>query len=49
MNPNCLTIGIELTINVPNPTAVVAEQMREGLANHRTASLMADIFSLTDW
>jgi hypothetical protein len=40
---------MELTINEPNPTAVVAEQMAHGLASHRTASLIAGIFSLTDW
>jgi len=48
MNPNCWTIGMELTISDPKPTVVVAEQIAHGLASHLTASFMAGIFSLTD-
>jgi hypothetical protein len=36
MNPNSLTMGTELIISVPNPTDVVATQMKQGLANHLT-------------
>jgi hypothetical protein len=46
IKPSCLTMGMELTIRVPKPMAVVVEQMRQGLASHLTACFNAAIFSL---
>jgi hypothetical protein len=49
MNPSWRTIGIELTIKEPKPTAVVAEHMKQGRISHLTACFTAPILLSDLW